>query len=145
MPGLDMSEALTDPLTMDRLTAVRRRQSISSHGRVRVSTKRFPFGGVVNMAGPDDLERLDDNQRTGRVLSIVTKFPMRATSPGFQPDIAQWRGDSYLVHTCDPYPQYGTGFYQVLAGSIDSQDKAPPMKGQEDFSDPSNSSLLGVH
>ena len=143
MPFLDFSDVIQDPDIADNtLSVLRRPQSLGTNGRVAVKPTRYPnVVGVITSAGPNDLERLDDQQRTGRVLSLVTKFRLRATSPGFQPDYVVWRGDTFIVHTFDPYPQFGAGFYQALIGSIDIQDAPAPGLGQFDYSNPSQSGL----
>lgn len=145
MPTLDVSEVLTDPMLAEKVTVIRRVQAISDKGRTVVTpTEHKNVVAVVTAAHPNDLERLDDNQRTGRHLSVITKFALRATSPGYQPDIVVWRGDSYLVKALDPYPQYGAGFVQAIVGSLDSQDRPVPGLGAEQFNDPGNAPLAGA-
>ncbi len=66
----------------------------------------------------------------GRNLVIVTKFRLRGPakdgSTQYQPDLITWEGDSYVVKTIDPYPQYGAGFIQAIVGSMDSVDQTVP-------------------
>lgn len=104
----------------------RRLSTISDQGR-NVMTEEPYAGviGVVNVSSPDDLERLDDNDRAGRHISIITRFPLRgparqAGEADSKPDLVEWQGDQYLVKALDPYPQYGAGFVQAIAGSIDA-------------------------
>lgn len=127
MPGLDVSEALTDPFFMDTFTVNRCAETISSKGRsVITRTPILDVGGVVCVAHGNDLERLPESQRMGRNLSIVTKFPLIGPAPGKQPDEIIWRGGTYLIKSLDPYPQYGAGFVQAIAGSTDVIDTPTP-------------------
>ena len=76
------------------------------------------------MASGADLKRYPELQMLERVLSIVTKTRLQSAVNGAQPDIIIWRGDNYVVKALDPYPQYGQGFYQAIAASIDLMDAA---------------------
>lgn len=143
---ISVREVLLDPDITDLILVSRRRETVSmSTGRSEIVVeKEFPnTQAVVCAASPNDLERLDDSQRMGRNLSIVTTFPLRGPSPGYQPDLISWHGDLFIVKLVDPYPQYGE-FVQAIAGSIDSIDMAPPGLGKTDFADQSQSNLVGV-
>lgn len=124
MPYLNPSFILLDPMIASRIKVLRYSEVVNAYGRsVETPPEEFyPVIGVLTMAGPNDLERLDDSQRMGRVISFVTKFGLRGPSSGGQPDRIVWEGNEYLVHSLDPYPQYGSGFVQALAGSMDIMD-----------------------
>ncbi len=126
MAYLDVSEALTDPMLSDLFNVIRRPETIVK-GRSTVNPVTIPnVSGVVAAAHGNDLDRLDDNQRMGRNLTIVTRFRLRGPTPGYQPDLIVWKGDQYLVKLVDPYPQYGAGFVQAIVGSVDSIDQPVP-------------------
>lgn len=149
MPFLDVSNVVLDPMFASAVSVLRRREVVTTKGRVTVSTTTFPrVVGVLTMASPNDLKRLDDQQRTLRTISFVTKFPLRATAKGYQPDLIQWFGDNFIVQLLEPYPRFGAGFYQAIATSIDSQDEpmtyGPPILGILNFTNPKNSALLGA-
>jgi hypothetical protein len=123
---MDFSEVVLDPMLAHTFNVNRRVQVVNNFGQVSYNTQTtYNVPGVVTAAGPNDLERLDDNQRMGRNLVIVTAFRLRGPAPGYQPDTIVWGGDTFVVKTVDPYPQFGSGFVQVIAGSIDSQDQPP--------------------
>lgn len=132
MARINLSRVILSTTLADKVSVIRRVQLIGETGRVLkdYAQRVFPrVGGVVTMAGPDDLDRLEDHQRMGRVISFVTTFGVQgpATLVGKQwsPDYLVWQGDTYLTLNVDPYPQFGPGFVQVLAGSIDSVDLPP--------------------
>lgn len=128
-PFLDVSEVLLDPMIADRFIVNRRVQTLDSHGRVALTSTAMNGVGVVTASSGNDLDRLDDNQRMGRHLTIVTKFRLRGPSPGYQPDTITWKGDTFVVQAIDPYPQYGAGFVQAIAGSMDLLDQPVPEPG----------------
>lgn len=131
-------ETCLDPMLSDAFTVTRRPEVMTSKGRSSVpapvvytrSRRRGlpPPVGVVTVASPNDLERLDDQDRAGRNISIVTRFPLQMTASyggvKYKPDQIYWRGDTFIVKSVDPYPQFGAGFVQAIAGSIDHQDAA---------------------
>lgn len=131
MPLLDLSVCLNDPMTGDFVTVIRRRQEVSNLGRVEVVEQIIPnVFGVVDNAGPNDLNRLDDSQAAGFVLSFVTKFQLRGPAQippksQWQPDVVQYQGNAFLVVTVEPYPQFGAGFTQVILSSMGSIDLPP--------------------
>lgn len=143
---LDVSDAF-DVEMLDSFEVLRRSVVVDgASGRGTLSTERIEdVSGVVTSAGPNDLERLPDEQRMGRHISIVTEYPLRGPSPGFDADVVVWAGDSYVVKSLDPYPHFGPGWVQVIAGSIDSTDTPMPAEGAADFSEPANSDLAGVN
>lgn len=124
MPQLDVSDVLLDPAIADVFDVTRRVQALTAKGRTTTSPSVFKnVRGVVTAAHGNDLERLDDSQRMGRNMSVVTKFalrgPAQVTGTKFQPDLVIWAGDTYVVKAVDPYERYGRGFVQAIIGSID--------------------------
>ena len=145
MPFLDVDAPLFDPDFTDTFTVNRRVESLSLKGRSTLTSQLFPnVIGVVTAVSPSDLDRADGYQAMTRSISVVTQFRLRGEVVNEQPDIIIWRGDNYVVKHIDPYPQFGQGFYQVEATSMDRVDVAfnPTPPGQFDFSASSNSFLM---
>ena len=130
MALLDVSEILNDPDFVDTFTVIRRAEGVSDKGRAILTLEGIAAVGVVTMAGPNDLRRLPEAQLQDRTLSIVSKFAFFGASVGYQPDLIQWRNDLYIVSVLDLYPQFGRGFTQVIAPSIDLQDVPIPKVGE---------------
>jgi hypothetical protein len=130
-PFLDVSEVLVDPDFADTFDVTRSPEVVNSFGESTVPVPQVIPGkiGVVTMASPNDLDRLPEGDNSSRTISIVTKFRLQGPSPGFKPDVVTWRGDNYVVKLVEPYVQYGAGFIQALAGSIDTQQAAPSGMG----------------
>lgn len=128
MALLDVSEALVDPMLLDTFDVVRRAETVNSTtGRSEVTEATTAgVSGVVCSAGPNDLQRLPEQDRMGRHISVVTLHRLRGPTPGYKADILVWKGDRFLVKVLDPYPQFGRGFVQVIAGSVDNLDQPVP-------------------
>lgn len=124
MATLDVSEVLLCPEFTDNYVIQRNVETVDAHGRTVITPSSIPSFGVVCMASGSDLRRYPELELLERVLSIVTKTRLQSAVKGSQPDIIVWRGDNYVVKAIDLYPQYGQGFYQVLAASIDLMDEA---------------------
>lgn len=131
MPFLDVaSETLLDPMIADRFTVKRRLETVDNHGRSTVATTTTGgIIGVVTAASPNDLERLDDMDRAGRHLSIVTKFALQMVAKDsagnkYKPDLVNFQGNDYVVKYVDPYWKFGGvgGFTQAIVGSINHVD-----------------------
>jgi len=100
---------------------VERRSTTTLKGRTQMTSTLFEnVRAVVSVASPTDLDRLGDIQVMGLHLSIVTEFKLHSAVRGFQPDLIEWRDNTFLVKSVEPYPQYGPGFYQVIVGSSES-------------------------
>ncbi len=130
MPSLDVTEILADADIADNFDVVRRTQTVSNTGRTAIATQTFAaVAGVVCSASPNDLEVLEDAQRMGRHLSVVTTFrlrgPSRSGGVDSLPDLLTWEGNQYVVKHIDPYQNYGAGFVQAIVGSIDTIDTPP--------------------
>lgn len=117
---------MLDPDTADTFTVLQRTDNVNVKGRsVIQATKITGQLGIFCTASRNDLERLDDEQRMGRHMSVVTKFRLQGPSPNRQPDIVQWNGSDFVVQFVDLYTNYGPGFIQAIIGSIDSIDPSP--------------------
>lgn len=125
MALLDVSEVLTDPDFCDTFPVKRRSEVMGNNGRMSVDTKDMEGVGVVCVASPSDLRRLPEDQRTGRAISVVTQFRLRASAPDYQPDLVGWQGDFYVVSDIQPYTHFGAGFVQAICTSMSAQDQAP--------------------
>lgn len=124
-PFLDVSDVLLDPVLAQTFQIKRRTETVGSNGRVSISEITHSSIGVICMASGNQLSRLDDSQRMGRHLSIVTKFRLQGPTEGKQPDLIYWEGDWFIVQDLDIYTQYGAGFIQAVVGSIDVMDQPP--------------------
>ncbi len=123
MRGFDMSDVLLDPDLTDPFVYYRQAESIDGNGRTVITpSAAINAIGVVTAASSNDLSRLEDYQMATRYMSIVTQAHLQMNAPGYQPDLIVWRGDNYIVKSCEPYPQFGPGFFQAIVASIDLVD-----------------------
>ena len=124
MATLDVTEILHHAELVDSVVVRRRQETVGTTGRNIFTEATFSINGVVTMASPNDLERLEDYQRMSRTISIVCEFRLRGETNDYQPDIITWRGDNYIVVYIDSYPQFGAGFIQAICTSMDKTDQA---------------------
>jgi len=147
MALLDVSSILLDPEFVDSFNVIRRAQVMDAHGRAVITNQTFSNTiGVVTANSPSDLDRRDDYEGMTRSISVVCQFHLRGETTGYQPDIIFWRGDNYLVRHVDSYPQFGSGFFQAEATSMDKTDNAfePALTGRMIFNQPLNAVNLGI-
>lgn len=124
MATLDVSDVLLCPEFTDNYVIQRNVETLSDMGRSIITPTKIKSFGVVTMASGRDLQRLPDYEVLERVIKITTKTRLQSEAKNVQPDIIIWRGDSYVVKDIKLYPQFGQGFYSVLAASIDLTDRA---------------------
>lgn len=133
MPQLDLSVALTNPMTLDSFNVVRRPDAVNNFGESNSFGTTFTnMRGVVSMASPNDIKKLPDDQRTLKAITIVTRFALRGVSrdgtQDYQPDLIVWNRNNYIVANVEDYGRYGVGFIQVICTLYDSV-SAPPVTG----------------
>lgn len=129
MALLDVSEVLTDPDLADSFIVNRRAESVNQNGRMTMNVQPFEAVGVVCAASPNDLKRLPEDQRTQRAISVTTTFRLRASAPGYQPDLVLWDGNFFIVADLQPYTNYGAGFVQAICIAQEHQDQPPSEAG----------------
>lgn len=127
MPQLDMSEALLEPMFQDSFIVVRRATSTNAFGETTITATSASAIGIVTIKGDEDLDRGADEQHAAKTIEVITRYPMRTATQGFQPDIVQWHGDNFIVQSIEDYSGYGKGWFDVLATSIDFLDLPQPV------------------
>lgn len=129
MAELDLSDAFGFEL-LDEFAVIRRQEFVDSNGEAAVARETLGAVGVVTRASPDQLSRLPEADLAEAHICVVTEFRLRgpareAGDVQFKPDLIQWQGSTFIVKQLDPYTNFGAGFVQAIAGSIDSVDEAP--------------------
>lgn len=129
MAELDVSDAF-GPDIVDGFTVRRRREVVNAYGESTVpAPQEFAASGVVCRSDPNDVERLAEYDVLRSYISIVTKTrlygPVKSDGNEYKPDEIVWQGNTYVVEKVDPYTNFGTGFVQAIAGSIESVGEAP--------------------
>ena len=123
--GMDV---VLDPLISDKFNIVRRVETVGSTGRsTTTNTTTNNICGVIDMYSDRELirEQFPEMQYATNVISVICKKKLQTAVTGYQPDNVIWRGDTYVVQKCSPYPQFGSGFYQAVCSSIDLTDASP--------------------
>lgn len=129
MPLIDPGLVATSPFLADSFWITRRPQVVGSNGRAQVvnGTPSRAYG-IVTVAGPQDLQRLPEQQFAGNVMTFISRRAMLGPTPGYQPDLLSWAGTDYVVLAVWPYPRYGSGWYIALASSMNPVDVPPDLR-----------------
>jgi len=141
MPLLDLSEAF-DPSFWDNVVVVRRTVVMDNNGRNTVTETSITTRAVVTAAGPNDLQRLPEEEYFNKAIDIYSPFRFQGTSTDelgnvvTHPDHVYWHGSVFVVRSLDDYAGYGRGFTHVVAASINAVDPPPPQKGGDDPAGP---------
>lgn len=120
---LDVSMVINDPLLSDHFDVRRNAESMGTNGR---ATKTAEYHrdqrGVVTEREPSELRRREDGQVVTHSIEVITQFPLRDASFGFQPDVVLWDGREYLVVQALSYQRIA-GHTQAIATSTRATDK----------------------
>lgn len=133
MPLLDVSELLSDPLFVETVTVLRRKQVLVK-GRPSITAATIP--NVVGSIQPKDttiggnfIERAPDMEYRGSNLLFYTTFRIRGVTKqatdDYLPDVVIWNGDHFLVGLTNDYTHYGAGFMEAELESTEAVDYAP--------------------
>lgn len=116
MPTLDFSDVILSPVLGDHFNVIRRTEVVSQlNGRSTINTTRFDrqFGIVTFGAGGN--RREEDAQDASRTLNVITKFRLRETSEGVQPDVVEYDGQLFTITKVEPWHRFGSGFVNAQA------------------------------
>lgn len=130
MPLLNLSFLTREPLIAnDGFTVNRRAETVGDSGRQTVlATTTSDQVGAVYPTGSNQLNRNPDKAFSTNSITIVTRFRLQMTSPGFQPDVVEWpigSGNHYVVSQTNNYSRYGAGFIEAQCEAIDAQQNPP--------------------
>jgi hypothetical protein len=117
VPEIDLSDAVLSADLADSFQVIRRRQSMSQNGRVVAEPLILSMIAVVTAGSANDVDRLEDSQRSKKTLSVVTNFrlrgPTEAKGTQWLPDVVPYHGDNFIVVKVEDYTAYGSGFIQA--------------------------------
>lgn len=123
MPDIDVNEVLTDPDFASTFSVRRQAESIGLNGRVVITpTTINDLSGTIVPEEPSDQQRTDDRQTTSRVIKIFTAFRLRALATSKQPDVVIWQGVEYTVKKLKNFTQFGQGYVEADAESMNATD-----------------------
>lgn len=131
MPLLDVTDLTFDAdIAGEGFTVIRRIETVTSSGVVTTSRQIFAARGSISPSGDNSLAREDAFQTQAKSIKVITMFLLRGQGKDelgrkFQPDLVQWKGNSYIVSSINDYSQFGGGFIEAECSSIDYNDQAP--------------------
>lgn len=119
MALLDVASITMDPMFASTFDVERFTDHVGDDGRASATPVPDVLAGlrgtVVPSSGSNRHTREAEATRGGRGIDIYTVHVLRDASLGYIPDVVIWRGDRYEVQTCDPYADFGQGFYHITA------------------------------
>jgi hypothetical protein len=130
VPDIDISDILLDSaIAGEQFTIIRRMETVNNYGERTSASHHILAIGSITPTGENSLVREDGYQTQTKTIKVITGFLLRGPSnsqlgKSFDPDIIQWRGDSYVVKTLNDYSQYGGGMIEADCGGIDYIDQA---------------------
>ena len=127
MPLLNPGAVVSSTYLSDDISIIRRTQTVGNDGMSSVTPSSSASYAIVCSAGPNDLQRLPEAARAQRIMMFITNAQVRPVGPNNQPDLIVWPATGgtsaqWVVLDVGPYPNYGQGWYQVLAASQDVED-----------------------
>lgn len=131
MPMLDVSFVTQDPMFADTFDVSRRQDVVGANGRT-VPTVVETYPGVVGTVTQQDagtLMRREEGQLIPRRIFVASTFAFRGVSKegpplpdGYQPDLVDWNGTTYVVTEVMSYQRFGRGHTQAVCESMTAVD-----------------------
>jgi len=134
-PVHDVNDAF-DSSFWDNIIVIRRTVVMDNFGRNSVVEKPITTRAVVTAAGPNELQRVPEEEYFNKAIDVYSPFRFQGTSSDelgnvvTHPDHIHWHGSVYVVRTLDDYAGYGRGFVHVVAVSIPGHRPAAAAKGR---------------
>lgn len=111
---------------VNQFEVVRRQEHVSQFGRAEVIAEPTQFAlGTIFPTGDNSLQRQADFETSSKTMTIITRYPLRTSSPGYQPDIVLYQGNTYIVQSVKDWMQIGSGFVEAEVTSLDAQPSPP--------------------
>ena len=113
---LDVSFLLSDPDFCAAFGIERCSETVDDMGRAHLACEVLPWRGVVQPAGPRELERLAEGDRDRETITVYSREPLRVGQrpEGSGPDVILWQGERYEVVNVEPWPGYVRALAQLL-------------------------------
>lgn len=114
MPTLSMAELAVDP-DFGQAFTITRRSGIFALGQFSItSTAQIPVFGIIQPASKQDMEKLEEGDRTEGMMSFIAQaqfFLTRTDGIGGTTnalsDLITWRGASYTLVSVDAWGDFG--------------------------------------
>lgn len=121
----DVSDVLLDPDWSQEFSVSRATETVGSDGRTVSSNATFTASGVIHPATAEQLERVPEADRSSEIIAVLTPTRLTPGSDAYLPDVVTWKGKPYRVVNISDWSDFGAGFVEALAASVDMQGKEP--------------------
>lgn len=119
MPFLDVSELLTDPDFCEKISVLRRTQTIGNDGNAVESENNLYLIGVVTAGAMTNYDIDPNSERARNFITVHMKHHLFGPSNGQAADIIEWAGNQYVVRKFNNWSKYGRGFFAAECEMID--------------------------
>lgn len=114
MANIDVSFLCFDPDFANAIQVKRRVSSVNAYGENQLTTTTVDAVGSVQPADGETMQRLPEAMRSDSVISVYTMTRLYPDGVGANyTDIVVWNGDDYQVIKCEPFGNYGAGYYKA--------------------------------
>lgn len=110
MSQIDVSEVLTDPDFVSRVTLIQRSASVNGYGKNEIKETGIATFGCVQPASGKTLQRLPEALRVVDVQSFWVKGKIIADGACKYPDIIVSKGVRYTIQVVFDWSQWGQGW-----------------------------------
>jgi galactose-6-phosphate isomerase len=114
MATLDVSQVLSSPEFVTRMSYTRNKQTVSDTGRTVNTPTSYSFYGVVTNNSGDTLRRDADGSIIHGDICIHTQTRLVDGKSGRDADAIKYQGNSYLVDNVHDWSAYGQGFVKAI-------------------------------
>ena len=114
MSGINVDDVITDPdMGSQRFSVIRQGASTDSHGRTLPPDPTLPATPAVGAVQPASGRTMAMNPELSNVSGVIeiwTQFRLEGPSDTTQADIILYKGRTYMVHSVQPWIEWGQGF-----------------------------------
>ncbi len=119
MPVSNASRVLRRPRFAQRVTVIRRSQTVGDDGRGVITETTLTPIGVITAGSVQPLVQVEDSTHARNNITVHCVERLLDPTAGHQPDIILYQGNRYVVTKTYDWSTYGAGFY---AAEADLQD-----------------------
>lgn len=110
MATVDVSELLSDPDFVDKISLITRVPRINDFGENTTDDVSLDSIGCVQPAQYREVQRIPEALRVANLMTFWFKGVIIASAPGKYPSILVFKGLRYQVHTVADWSSWGSGY-----------------------------------
>lgn len=123
---IDLAEVMYGSESYQPFNVTRRAEAVGNNGRNTLTTT--PFNNVYGDVWPEqprEIDRRPDGSLPQKIISVVTQFALHDNTHGFQADLIQWGGDTYVVDRIEDWSHVAPQFIKATCYLYQATATAP--------------------